>query len=49
VALEGFRYDGDLGTDKFNVSKVTSPKLQLLSPTFLRSSNCSPSLWSVAV
>ena len=25
---------------------VPSPKLQLLSPTFLRSSNCSPSLWS---
>jgi len=28
---------------------VPSPKLQLLSPTFLRSSNCSPFLWSVAV
>jgi len=28
---------------------VPSPKLQLLSPTFLRSSNCSPSLWSVVV
>jgi len=26
-----------------------SPKLQLLSPTFLRSSNCSPSVWSVVV
>jgi len=26
-----------------------SPKLQLLTPTFLRSSNCSPSLWSVVV
>ena len=26
-----------------------SPNLQLLSPTFLRSSNCSPSLWSVVV
>jgi len=24
VALEGFRYDGDLGTDTFNVSKVTT-------------------------
>ena len=28
---------------------VPSPKLQLLSPTFLRSSSCSPSLWSVVV
>ena len=28
---------------------VPFPKLQLLSPTFLRSSNCSPSLWSVVV
>jgi len=28
---------------------VPSPKLQLLSPTFLQSSNCSPSLWSVVV
>ena len=28
---------------------VPSPKLQLLSPTFLRSSNCSSSLWSVVV
>ena len=28
---------------------VPSSKLQLLSPTFLRSSNCSPSLWSAAV
>ena len=28
---------------------VPSPELQLLSPTFLRSSNCSPSLWSVVV
>jgi len=26
---------------------VPSPELQLLSPTFLLSSNCSPSLWSV--
>ena len=26
-----------------------SPNLRLLCPTFLRSSNCSPSLWSVAV
>jgi len=24
VALEGFRYDGNLGTDQFNVSKVTA-------------------------
>ena len=28
---------------------IPSPKLQLLSPTFLQSSNCSPSLWSVVV
>ena len=28
---------------------VPSPKLQLVSPTFLRSSSCSPSLWSVVV
>ena len=28
---------------------VPSPKLQLLSPKFLRSSNCSPSLWSAVV
>ena len=28
---------------------VPSPELQLLSPTFLRSSNCSPSLWSVVI
>ena len=28
---------------------VPSPKLQLLSPPSLRSSNCSPSLWSVVV
>ena len=28
---------------------VPSPKLQLLSPAFLWSSNCSPSLWSVVV
>ena len=28
---------------------VPSPQLQMLAPTLLRSSNCSPSLWSVAV
>jgi len=28
---------------------VPSPELQLLLPTFLRSFNCSPSLWSVVV
>ena len=28
---------------------VPSPELQLLVPTLLRSSNCSPSLWSVVV
>jgi len=28
---------------------VPSPELQLLAPTLLRSSNCSPSLWSVLV
>ena len=28
---------------------VPSPQLQQLAPTLLRSSNCSPSLWSVAV
>jgi hypothetical protein len=28
---------------------VPSPQLQLLSPMFLWSSNCSPSLWSVVV
>jgi len=28
---------------------VPSPDLQLLSPTFLWSSNCPPSLWSVVV
>ena len=28
---------------------VPSPELQLLTPTLLRSSNCSPSLWSVVV
>ena len=28
---------------------VPSPDLQLLAPTLLRSSNCSPSLWSVVV
>jgi len=28
---------------------VSSPELQLLSPTFLWSSNCSPSLWSVVI
>jgi len=28
---------------------VPSPELQLLAPTLLGSSNCSPSLWSVAV
>ena len=28
---------------------VPSPELQLLAPTLLRSSNCSPSLWSVVV
>jgi len=28
---------------------VPFPKLQLLSPTFLQSSNCSPSFWSVEV
>ena len=28
---------------------VPSAELQLLPPTFLRSSNCSPSLWSVVV
>jgi hypothetical protein len=28
---------------------VPSPQLQLLSPTFLRSSNCSSSLWSVMI
>jgi len=26
-----------------------SPELQLLSPTFLWFSNCSPSLWSVVI
>ena len=33
----------------WTLSSVPSPKLQLLSPTFLRSSNCSPSLWSAVV
>jgi hypothetical protein len=28
---------------------VPAPELQLLSPTFLRPSNCSPSLWSVVI
>jgi len=28
---------------------VPSPELQLLAPTLLGSSNCSPSLWSVVV
>ena len=28
---------------------VPSPELQLLAPTLLRSSNCSPSLWSAVV
>jgi len=28
---------------------VPSPQLQLLAPTLLRSSNCSPSLWSLVV
>ena len=28
---------------------VPSPELQLFAPSLLRSSNCSPSLWSVAV
>jgi len=28
---------------------VPSPELQLLAPTLLRPSNCSPSLWSVVV
>ena len=28
---------------------VPSPQLQLLEPTLLRSSNCSPSLWSVVI
>jgi len=28
---------------------VPSPELQLLAPTLLRSSNCSPSLWSVVI
>jgi len=28
---------------------VPSPELQLLSPTFLRSPNCSSSLWSVVI
>ena len=28
---------------------VPSPELELLAPTLLRSSNCSPSLWSVLV
>jgi len=28
---------------------IPSPELQLLPPTYLRSSNCSPSLWSVVV
>jgi len=28
---------------------VPSPELQLFSPTFLRSSNCSSSLWSVVI
>ena len=28
---------------------VPSPELQLLAPTLLRSSNCSPSLWSIVV
>jgi hypothetical protein len=33
----------------WTLSSVPSPELQLLSPTFLRSSNCSPSLWSVVI
>ena len=33
----------------WNLRSVPSPQLQLLSLTFLRSLNCSPSLWSVVV
>ena len=38
-----------ININDWTLGSVPSPKLQLLSPTFLRSSNCSPSLWSVAV
>jgi len=31
------------------LGSVPSPEIQLLTPTFLRSPNCSPSLWSVVV
>ena len=33
----------------WTLSSVPSPELQLLAPTLLRSSNCSPCLWSVVV
>jgi len=33
----------------WTLSSVPSPELQLLTPTLLRSSNCSPSFWSVVV
>jgi len=41
-------YHKHQGLDQFDPFRL-SPQLQLFSPTFLQSSNCSPSLWSVVV
>jgi len=38
-----------ININDWTIWSVPFPELQLLTPTFLRSSNCSPSLWSVVV
>jgi hypothetical protein len=52
MLLKPHRWDGNIiiiNIKDWTLWSFPSPELQLLSPTFLRSSNCSPSLWPVVV
>jgi len=49
VILIFFFFIINVNMKDWTLRSVPSPELQLLAPTLLRSSNCSPSLWSVVV
>ena len=54
VLIRNYSYGKQTSSSSYTSSigpvwSVPSPELQLFSPTFLRSSNCSPSLWSAVI
>jgi len=49
LILGRYQYIIIINIKDWTLWSVLSPELQLLAPTLLRSSNCSPSLWSVVV